>query len=136
MMAPAGHVTVTVAGKPLVAEPHAVEYKEGDRVTLPDRVADAVTLAPKVGVREDVGDTEDDLDGDEIFDADTLDDGLRDRVTEGEDATERDGVTLRPKDGDGDIDGVALTILHCTYRMYVVAAPHPPPVGAVSRELG
>jgi hypothetical protein len=57
MMAPAGHVTVTVV-KALVAEPQAVEYSDGDRVTLPDRVADAVTLAPKVGVREDVDATE------------------------------------------------------------------------------
>jgi hypothetical protein len=43
MTAPAGHVTVVVA--PAKApEPHAVEYRDGDRDTLDDTVRDAVTL--------------------------------------------------------------------------------------------
>ena len=48
MMAPAGHVTVTVAGKPLVAEPQAVEYSDVEAVTerLGERDTDAIELAP------------------------------------------------------------------------------------------
>jgi hypothetical protein len=97
MMAPAGHVTVTVV-KALVAEPHAVEYSDGDDATerLGDREVEGEALEPY--------------------------------ETDGED----EGVGGRERDGLAE----ALTILHCTYRMYVVAAAHAPPDGAVSCDPG
>jgi hypothetical protein len=96
MMAPAGHVTVTVV-KALVAAPQAVEYSDDDAAAERDALAERDTATP---TRDDEGDA--------------------------------DFVGTRDTDGLTD----ALTILHCTYRMYVVAAPHAPPVGAVSCDPG
>jgi hypothetical protein len=75
-----------------------------------------------------------------------------DTLTDGDDGPKRDGVVDAegtPPDGatdreaDRDRDGDTLTdgddgavTAHCTKRMYVVAAPHAPPVGAVSCEPG
>ena len=114
MMDPAGHVTVTVV-KALVAEPHAVEYSEGEPAT--ERLADA--LRDPDGKSALAG-------GDGVVDTEASPpDGHTDREAD----RDRDGDTLT----DGD-DGAVTA--HCTKRMYVVAAPHAPPVGAVSCEPG
>ena len=63
--APAGHVTVATVPK-LLPVPHAVDSTDDDREREADRDTVAVTLEPKVCVREFVGETdrERDVDGD------------------------------------------------------------------------
>ena len=133
MMAPAGHVTVVVV-KALVADPQAVENSDGEPDRLADTVRDAVTLWPKVGVRDDVGATDDEREREAAAEAerereaaaeaDTLSVAARVCTTERDTEPDRDAVTLRPKETDGDCvgfrederDGLAdaLTSLHCT----------------------
>ena len=123
MMAPAGHVTVVVV-KALVADPQAVENSDGEPDRLADTVRDAVTLWPKVGVRDDVGATDDEREREAAREADTLSVAARVCTTERDTEPDRDAVTLRPKATDGDCvgfrederDGLAdaLTSLHCT----------------------
>ena len=133
MMAPAGHVTVVVV-KADVPEPHTVEYSDGEPERLADTVREAVTLMPKVGVRDDVGDTDAVREGEAATDAvregEAATDAVRERDTVREAVTldvttrDREGVTLSPRDTEGvgvakrederDALGDALASLHCT----------------------
>ena len=65
-------------------------------------LAEAVTLAPNVCEREELGDTDDDREGDAVAGA----------VLLIEAALERETDALEPKDTDGEVDGV--TGPHCT----------------------
>ena len=123
MMAPAGHVTVVVV-KADVPEPHTVEYSDGEPERLADTVREAVTLMPKVGVRDDVGDTDAVREGEAATDAVRERDTVREAVTLDVTTRDREGVTLSPRDTEGvgvakrederDALGDALTSLHCT----------------------
>ena len=100
MTAPAGHVTVFIVA-PLVTMLQAVEYS-----------------CPGEGVTDGLAGRE--ADTERLDDGDTDTDDTRLGVAE----RDREGVTLRPRDTDGDSDGSregvadgladALTILHCT----------------------
>ena len=87
----------------MVAEPHAVEYTDDEA----DAERDALTEREAAATARDK-------------EGDLVEEGEREILAEREEEREADRLAE------------ALTILHCTYRMYVLAAPHAPPVGAVS----